>query len=76
MIPIPAFLSHFQVPELSVTHPGAYMGVFDSDDATLGVFVIKENYTLPLHDHPSMHGFVKVILGKVKGNQNESLILL
>jgi len=60
------FFDWKRVPELSVTHPGAYMGVFDSDDATLGVFVIKENYTLPLHDHPSMHGFVKVILGKVK----------
>lgn len=30
------------------------------------VFILKERYTMPLHDHPNMLGILKCVSGKVK----------
>ena len=32
---------------------------------TVAVFVLKQGSRLPLHDHPQMYGFLKVIHGKI-----------
>lgn len=32
----------------------------------MSVFIIGENFTMPLHDHPQMYGFLKCIAGRIK----------
>jgi len=46
--------------------PVTYIDVFDDSVATAGIFVLNRAFALPLHDHPSMYGFIKVISGRVK----------
>jgi len=46
--------------------PVTYIDLFENHLATLGIFVLNNVFTLPLHDHPSMFGFVKVLFGKVR----------
>jgi len=46
--------------------PVTYIGLFENQIATLGIFVLNDVFTMPLHDHPSMYGFVKVIFGKIR----------
>jgi len=36
------------------------------DSASLGIFILHRVCSLPLHDHPRMHGFVKVVHGKIR----------
>ena len=49
--------------------PVTYIDLFENHVATLGIFVLNNVFTLPLHDHPSMFGFVKVLFGKVRGRE-------
>ncbi|KAL7296094.1 hypothetical protein TKK_0010643 [Trichogramma kaykai] len=41
------------------------MDIYHDPDFTLSVFLLKEGSTMPLHDHPQMHGLLKVICGTV-----------
>ncbi|XP_019870600.1 2-aminoethanethiol dioxygenase [Aethina tumida] len=57
--------------------PVTYIDIFENHHFTVGVFVLKPGMKLPLHDHPEMHGLIKVISGKIKVRsysvvQNES----
>lgn len=50
----------------SVTNPVGYMEVFKDKYVMINVFVFKQFSKIPLHDHPLMHGVLKVLSGKVK----------
>uniref|UniRef100_A0A8D9BWB5 2-aminoethanethiol dioxygenase n=1 Tax=Cacopsylla melanoneura TaxID=428564 RepID=A0A8D9BWB5_9HEMI len=43
--------------------PVTYIQIFENELVTLGVFVIREGNKLPLHNHPLMHGIIKVLAG-------------
>ncbi|KAI1278148.1 2-aminoethanethiol dioxygenase [Halotydeus destructor] len=45
--------------------PSSYISVKESDDFTIGIFVIRNGQRIPLHDHPGMFGLVKVLLGTI-----------
>ena len=36
--------------------PVSYINIFESKHFTLGVFILKNGVSIPLHDHPGMHG--------------------
>ncbi|CAH0555495.1 unnamed protein product [Brassicogethes aeneus] len=46
--------------------PVSYIDIFEDDNFTVGIFVLRPGMKLPLHDHPEMFGLIKVISGKIK----------
>lgn len=40
--------------------PMSTIGVYEHEDINIAVFLLRDNVTLPLHDHPKMHGLLKV----------------
>lgn len=48
--------------------PMCVIGVFENKDITIAIFILKNGVTMPMHDHPGMHGFLKVISGTVEIN--------
>jgi cysteamine dioxygenase len=46
--------------------PVTYIEVFEDQNVSIGVFVLRDGAKIPLHDHPYMYGVLKVIYGKVK----------
>ncbi|XP_063291018.1 2-aminoethanethiol dioxygenase [Pelobates fuscus] len=53
---------------ISVPHnpPVTYMHICETDCFSMGVFLLKGGTCIPLHDHPGMHGMLKVLYGKVR----------
>ncbi|XP_053306164.1 2-aminoethanethiol dioxygenase [Spea bombifrons] len=53
---------------ISVPHnpPVTYMHICETDCFSMGVFLLKSGTCIPLHDHPGMHGMLKVLYGKVR----------
>jgi len=51
-------------------YPMTHIDVFESKDVSIGIFVLHSDPEgkIPLHDHPGMHGILKVIHGKVTVN--------
>ncbi|KAM4032069.1 2-aminoethanethiol dioxygenase [Anomaloglossus baeobatrachus] len=45
--------------------PVTYMHICETDGFSMGVFLLKGGSSIPLHDHPGMHGMLKVLYGKV-----------
>ena len=45
--------------------PCTYIKIHEDLDVSLGVFIIKPGFKIPLHNHPKMHGLLKVVHGKV-----------
>ncbi|KAJ8715631.1 hypothetical protein PYW07_010113 [Mythimna separata] len=46
--------------------PCTYIEVFQNSQINMSIFVLKPGFKMPLHDHPHMHGLLKVISGAVK----------
>ncbi|XP_031728281.1 2-aminoethanethiol (cysteamine) dioxygenase b [Anarrhichthys ocellatus] len=49
-----------------VSPPVTYMHICETDQFSMGVFLLKSGASIPLHDHPGMHGMLKVMYGKVR----------
>ncbi|XP_059215995.1 2-aminoethanethiol (cysteamine) dioxygenase b [Centropristis striata] len=51
-------------------HPGGppvtYMHICETEQFSMGVFLLKGGASIPLHDHPGMHGMLKVLYGQVR----------
>ncbi|XP_012260295.2 2-aminoethanethiol dioxygenase [Athalia rosae] len=48
--------------------PTCVVDIFENQDITIAMFILKQGVTMPMHDHPGMHGLLKVIAGAVKIN--------
>lgn len=46
--------------------PVTYMHICETDHFSMGVFLLKSGASIPLHDHPGMHGLLRVMYGKVR----------
>lgn len=46
--------------------PITYIRIFENELMSVSVFVLRDGAEIPLHNHPCMHGLLKVIHGKVK----------
>lgn len=46
--------------------PVSCIDIYEDKNVTLGIFVLKPEGQLPLHNHPEMHGLIKVLMGKIK----------
>lgn len=55
---------HNRGPDL--VNPVGYISVYEDSAISVSVFVLKANSVLPLHDHPVMHGIIKVLHGSMR----------
>ncbi|TGZ53728.1 2-aminoethanethiol dioxygenase [Temnothorax longispinosus] len=46
--------------------PMCVMDIFENKDITIAIFILKHGVRMPMHDHPGMHGLLKVISGMVE----------
>lgn len=55
--------SFFSQPDKA---PCTYVGIYEDASFSMSVFIMAENYTMPMHDHPNMNGILKCISGKLQ----------
>lgn len=48
--------------------PMCFIDIFENEDISISVFILKHGVTMPIHDHPGMHGLLKVLNGVVNIN--------
>nr|XP_056706160.1 2-aminoethanethiol dioxygenase [Euleptes europaea] len=46
--------------------PVSYMHICETEGFSMGVFVLRAGACIPLHDHPGMHGLLKVLYGTLR----------
>lgn len=46
--------------------PATYINIYQDDNVSIGIFILKPGMVLPLHNHPDMHGLIKVLAGKIR----------
>ncbi|KAJ7324297.1 hypothetical protein JRQ81_017317 [Phrynocephalus forsythii] len=49
-----------------VQPPVSYMHICETESFSMGVFVLRAGACIPLHDHPGMHGLLKVLYGTLR----------
>ena len=40
--------------------PVTYIKILEDSDVSIGIFLVKSGCRIPLHNHPNMHGLLKV----------------
>lgn len=50
------------------SEPLCVIDIYENKDFSISIFILKHGFTMPLHDHPGMHGFLKVLSGTVQVN--------
>ena len=45
--------------------PVTYIKIHEGRDVSIGIFVVRSGCKIPLHNHPNMHGLLKVLCGHV-----------
>ena len=53
--------------------PIGYVYLWDSSKFSMGIFIIRNGERLPLHNHPNMHGVLKIIHGTAQISSFTSL---
>ena len=48
--------------------PVTYVKIFEDSDLSVGIFIVKSGARIPLHNHPNMHGLLKIVGGQVDVN--------
>ena len=43
-----------------------YVGVHEEPDFSASIFILMPGSVIPIHNHPNMHGLIKVIRGQIK----------
>ncbi|KAJ3071244.1 hypothetical protein HDU98_005625 [Podochytrium sp. JEL0797] len=46
-------------------HPIEYCNIYDSPEFNIGLFVLQKGETMPIHDHPNMTVFTKLVYGSL-----------
>ncbi|KAM8852003.1 2-aminoethanethiol dioxygenase-like [Synchiropus picturatus] len=46
--------------------PVTYMHICETERFSMGVFLLRSGASIPLHDHPGMHGLLKVLYGTAR----------
>lgn len=46
--------------------PCTYIQIYEDFNINISIFIVHPGHKLPLHDHPQMHGLLKVIAGTFK----------
>lgn len=46
--------------------PCTYVELYEGPTFSMSVFVMAENYQMPMHDHPQMYGMLKCIAGNLR----------
>ncbi|XP_032814381.1 2-aminoethanethiol dioxygenase [Petromyzon marinus] len=46
--------------------PVSYMEIAEGVHFSMGIFVLRAGASIPLHDHPGMHGLLKVLYGELR----------
>ena len=50
----------------SKSAPVTYIPIFENSEVSVGVFILKEEARIPLHDHQGMYGILKVLYGNLR----------
>lgn len=45
--------------------PCTFVKIFENENVAINIFILKERYTMPIHNHPRIHGMLKVMVGKL-----------
>ena len=45
--------------------PVTYIPVMENQHISMGIFVIREGQNIPLHDHPNMSVFFRLVMGNL-----------